>query len=336
MQTEYHAKYFAYDLTRAGGKGFDRISQSLFNASVDLNPHQVEAALFALRSPLSKGVLLADEVGLGKTIEAGLVLCQYWAERKRHLLVVCPAALRKQWQIELEEKFNLPSLVLDAKAWRQMQKQGHGNPFYNSGVVISSYHYVSKMAVEVRKVEWDLVVIDEAHSVGAMGPAGRGVCAALGVLDDVDVMIGTFGKAFGSMGAFAITNKVIKEMLINRMRSFIFSTALPPVNARWTRFVLEKMPDFEERRKKLKRLSDAVRNVVTESGYQSLGDSHIVPLIVGDNGETLKLSGKLFESGILCGAVRPPTVPKGSARLRFSMNAALDEAVPERLREALS
>ena len=104
MQTEYHAKYFAYDLTRAGGKGFDRISQSLFNASVDLNPHQVEAALFALRSPLSKGVLLADEVGLGKTIEAGLVLCQYWAERKRHLLVVCPAALRKQWQIELEEK----------------------------------------------------------------------------------------------------------------------------------------------------------------------------------------------------------------------------------------
>lgn len=165
MQTEYHAKYFAYDLTRAGGKGFDRISQSLFNASVDLNPHQVEAALFALRSPLSKGVLLADEVGLGKTIEAGLVLCQYWAERKRHLLVVCPAALRKQWQIELEEKFNLPSLVLDAKAWRQMQKQGHGNPFYNSGVVISSYHYVSKMAVEVRKVEWDLVVIDEAHKL---------------------------------------------------------------------------------------------------------------------------------------------------------------------------
>ena len=190
--------------------------------------------------------------------------------------------------------------------------------------------------VELKKRYSAVLVIDEAHSVGAMGPAGRGVCAALGVLDDVDVMIGTFGKAFGSMGAFAITNKVIKEMLINRMRSFIFSTALPPVNARWTRFVLEKMPDFEERRKKLKRLSDAVRNVVTESGYQSLGDSHIVPLIVGDNGETLKLSGKLFESGILCGAVRPPTVPKGSARLRFSMNAALDEAVPERLREALS
>ena len=104
MITNYHAKYFAHELTKTGGQGVDRLTQSLFNASVDLNPHQVEAALFALHSPLSKGVLLADEVGLGKTIEAGLVLCQFRAERKRHLLVVCPAALRKQWQIELEEK----------------------------------------------------------------------------------------------------------------------------------------------------------------------------------------------------------------------------------------
>ena len=123
MITDYHAKYYAYDLTKSGGKGVDRIGQSLFNASVDLNPHQVEAALFALRSPLSKGVLLADEVGLGKTIEAGLVLCQFWAERKRHLIVVCPAALRKQWQVELEEKFNLESIILDAKSYRAKRKR---------------------------------------------------------------------------------------------------------------------------------------------------------------------------------------------------------------------
>ena len=83
MITNYHAKYFAHELTKTGGQGVDRLTQSLFNASVDLNPHQVEAALFALHSPLSKGVLLADEVGLGKTIEAGLVLCQFRAERKR-------------------------------------------------------------------------------------------------------------------------------------------------------------------------------------------------------------------------------------------------------------
>jgi SNF2 family DNA or RNA helicase len=87
LSTPYHAKYFAHELTRQGASGSnDRLSQAIFNASVDLNPHQIEAAHFALRSPLSKGVLLADEVGLGKTIEAGLVLCQYWSERKRRLL----------------------------------------------------------------------------------------------------------------------------------------------------------------------------------------------------------------------------------------------------------
>ncbi len=107
MSTPYHAKYFSYELSRCGGEGVERLSRSLFDACVDLNPHQIEAALFAMRSPISKGVLLADEVGLGKTIEAGLVLCQYWAERKRKLLVICPASIRKQWSLEMEEKFNL-------------------------------------------------------------------------------------------------------------------------------------------------------------------------------------------------------------------------------------
>ena len=88
--TPHQAKYFAHDLTRRGNAGLDRLSMSLFDAAVDLNPHQIEAALFALQSPLSKGVILADEVGLGKTIEAGIVLCQSWAERKRKLLVICP------------------------------------------------------------------------------------------------------------------------------------------------------------------------------------------------------------------------------------------------------
>lgn len=100
--TAYHAKYFAYDLTRRSVGGIDRLSMALFDASVDLNPHQIEAAVFALESPLSKGVILADEVGLGKTIEAGIVLCQLWAERKRRLLVICPASLRKQRALELQ------------------------------------------------------------------------------------------------------------------------------------------------------------------------------------------------------------------------------------------
>jgi len=114
MSTIYHAKYFAHELTKESSKtGVEKLSRSLFDASVDLNPLQIEAALFAFRSPLSKGAILADEVGLGKTIEAGLVLCQKWAERKRKLLIICPASLRKQWSNELHDKFNIPVLYLN-------------------------------------------------------------------------------------------------------------------------------------------------------------------------------------------------------------------------------
>ena len=165
VTSNYQAKFFAYALTREGGKGVERLQQSLLNASVDLNPHQVEAALFALRSPLSKGVLLADEVGLGKTIEAGLVMCQLWAERKRKILVVCPASLRKQWQCELEDKFNLPCAIVDAKGARSLQKEGFENPYMKAAVLISSYPYAAREAENLRRVRWDLVVMDEAHKL---------------------------------------------------------------------------------------------------------------------------------------------------------------------------
>src|ERR1035438_6889898 len=139
MPTPYHARYFAYELTRQHGpQGVDRLSMALFDACVDLNPHQIDAAAFALRSPLTKGVLLADEVGLGKTIEAGLVLCQYWAERKRRLLVICPASLRKQWGLELSEKFHLPSVILDSASYREAIREGRASPFASDGVVIVS------------------------------------------------------------------------------------------------------------------------------------------------------------------------------------------------------
>src|ERR1700726_1875865 len=138
--TAYHARYYAYDLTRRAATGLDRLSMSLFDAAVDLNPHQIEAALFALRSPLSKGVLLADEVGLGKTIEAGIVLCQFWAERKRRVLVLCPASLRKQWALELQEKFNLPVLVMDSKAYREARRHGRA-PLAEKVVLIMSFNF---------------------------------------------------------------------------------------------------------------------------------------------------------------------------------------------------
>ena len=163
--TPHHAKYYAHDLTRRAASGDpDRLSMSLFDAAVDLNPHQIEAALFALQSPLSKGVILADEVGLGKTIEAGIVLCQFWAERKRRLLVICPASLRKQWALELEEKFNLPTLVLDAKAYRQAQREAR-DPLQPGAILITSFHYANRIREELRTIKWDLVVIDEAHKL---------------------------------------------------------------------------------------------------------------------------------------------------------------------------
>src|SRR5450756_1790187 len=142
--TPYHAKYFAHDLTRRAVGGMDRLSMSLFDAAVDLNPHQIEAALFALQSPLSKGVLLADEVGLGKTIEAGIVLCQFWAERKRKLLVICPASIRKQWALELEGKFILPVLCLDAKAYGEARRRGEA-PLAVQAIVVMSHHYASAL-----------------------------------------------------------------------------------------------------------------------------------------------------------------------------------------------
>ena len=163
--TNYQAKFFAYALTREGGQGVERLQQSLLNATVDLNPHQVEAALFALCSPISKGVLLADEVGLGKTIEAGLVLCQLWAERKRKILVVCPASLRKQWQCELEDKFNLPCEIVDTRTARALQKEGFANPYTKPTILISSYQYAAKSSDDLKKVQWDAVVMDEAHKL---------------------------------------------------------------------------------------------------------------------------------------------------------------------------
>ena len=162
--TPHHAKYYAHDLTRRAASGMDRLSMALFDAAVDLNPHQIEAALFALQSPLSKGVVLADEVGLGKTIEAGIVLCQFWAERKRRLLVICPASIRKQWALELEEKFNLPVQVVDTKAYPH-SGQGGQTPLGSHAVVVMSHHFANRLREELKTIVWDLVVIDEAHKL---------------------------------------------------------------------------------------------------------------------------------------------------------------------------
>lgn len=175
MFTTYHSKYAAYDLTKLAPPGSDdQLSMSLFDASVDLNPHQIEAAMFALQSPLAEGAILADEVGLGKTIEAGIVLCQKWAERKRKLIIICPAAIRQQWAAELTNKFNLPAVVIDARTYRQMKADAIHFPLSQKRIVVLSYHYAAKLQDELRQVDWDLVVIDEAHKLrNAYRPSNR-------------------------------------------------------------------------------------------------------------------------------------------------------------------
>ncbi len=178
--TPHQAKYFAHFLTREGLDEGEGLTQSLSSARVDLNPHQVDAAMFALRSPLSKGVLLADEVGLGKTIEAALVLTQRWWERQRNLLLIVPASLRKQWATELREKFSLPSVILDAKRVKDLAKAGKPNPLgTGEGVVILSYEYASRIADRLREVPWSLVVFDEAHKLRNVYKAAENSRAAV-------------------------------------------------------------------------------------------------------------------------------------------------------------
>ncbi len=164
MISAYPTKYFAYELTRrCPPDSVEKLAGTLADAQVDLNPHQVDAALFAFNSPLSKGALLADEVGLGKTIEAGLVLSQKWAERKRRILVITPSNLRKQWFQELAEKFFLPCRILGAKPYNAAIRQGQFRPLEVPEIVICSYPFAESKACDVQAMPWDLVVIDDAH-----------------------------------------------------------------------------------------------------------------------------------------------------------------------------
>ena len=162
--THYHAKYFAHDLTRrCASDSVEKLTSVLSDAQVDLNPHQIEAALFAFRNPLSRGAILADEVGLGKTIEAGLFIDQSWAEGKHRILVIVPANLRKQWGQELADKFFLPSVILEARTFNDTIRVGNLNPFQQDAVILCSYQFVRKKEPYIRQTQWDLVVIDEAH-----------------------------------------------------------------------------------------------------------------------------------------------------------------------------
>ncbi len=164
--THHHSKYYAHFLSlQQSNIGTERLWSTLLNATIDLNPHQVQWALFFFKNPLHKWVILADEVWLGKTIEAWLVLCQLRSEYKRKILLIVPASLRKQRKSELEEKFFLDSVILDWKTYKEFKKKWLKNPFDQDSIIITSYEFATKNDLDVSKIKRNTIVLDEAHKL---------------------------------------------------------------------------------------------------------------------------------------------------------------------------
>ena len=169
--------------------------------------------------------------------------------------------------------------------------------------------------VELKQKYDCILIIDEAHAFGVFGKTGLGVCEDLDLIRDVDLIMGTFGKAIGSVGAFATGKKVLIDYLVNKARSFIFSTSLPPINIAFSKWIIEnKLPYTYEKRMAMLKL-----------GQKMGSPSHIIPHIVGENDKTVELSEILFQNGYFTLPIRPPTVPQGTSRLRLSLTADIVE-----------
>ena len=177
--------------------------------------------------------------------------------------------------------------------------------------------------VELKKRYGAMLIVDEAHGVGVYGDRGLGLCEALGVAGDVDILIGTFGKAFASTGAFAVMSGLFREYLVNTMRTLIFTTALPPVVLGWTLRAFRKQLGMREERQELLGLASRLRGELRAAGFEVPGESHIVPVVLGDDRNAVGMAAELREAGFHALPVRPPTVPENSARLRFSLRADL-------------
>jgi len=195
------------------------------------------------------------------------------------------------------------------------------NDFKNAIIVTESVFSMDgdipdlRKLVELKKKYNCILVLDEAHAFGVFGNIGLGVCETLGIIKDVDLLVGTFGKAIGSMGAFVTGRRVLIDYLINKARPFIFSTAIPPINAAFSKWIIEnKLPQTYKKRTQMLKLG------------QSFGSqSHIIPYIVGENDKTVELSNILYQNGYFTLPIRPPTVPQGTSRLRLSLSTDMTE-----------
>ena len=170
-----------------------------------------------------------------------------------------------------------------------------------------------------------LLYVDEAHGIGVRGAHGLGCAEEQGCIADIDFLCGTFGKALASVGGYIVCSQVVRDYLVNKMRTFIFPTALPPVNLMWTLFILERLDTFTHERENLKQLSLLLKEALRERGYDCPSTSHILPMTIGDSGATVLKAEDLQRKGFYALPVRPPTVPEGTSRIRFSLTAAITE-----------
>ncbi|WP_455592969.1 8-amino-7-oxononanoate synthase [Bacteroides sp.] len=187
-----------------------------------------------------------------------------------------------------------------------------------------------------RKYPNVLLYVDEAHAVGVRGNKGLGCAEEKGCINDIDFLVGTFGKALASAGAYIVCRQVIRDYLINKMRPFIFTTALPPITVQWTLFVMQHLAGMQHKRKHLAKTSLQLRTALAKKGYTSPSVSQIVPMIAGASSSAIVLAEELQRKGFYALPVRPPTVPEGTARIRFSLTADITEEEVEKLTSSLS
>lgn len=199
---------------------------------------------------------------------------------------------------------------------------------YNNAIIITESVFSMdgdianlKKLIDLKKKYNCILMVDEAHAFGVFGKNGLGICEELGIITEIDLIVGTFGKAIGSMGAFATGNKILIDFLINKARSFIFSTALPPINIAFSKWILEnKLPETYEKRKNM-----------IELGKKLGSSSHIIPIIIGTNEKTIETCKVLYQNGYFTLPIRPPTVPDGTSRIRLSLTTDITEKDLEQL-----
>lgn len=177
--------------------------------------------------------------------------------------------------------------------------------------------------------------IDEAHAIGCLGATGLGLAEQHDVIDDIDLLVSTFGKALASCGGFVAGDEVLIQSLVNKSRSWLFSTALAPINIDWNIFIWQQLENFLPQRKRLSELTELFRQGLNNLNHDCLGTTYIIPLLIPGNDKVVRLANKLQNAGILAMPIRSPTVRSGSERIRFSLTANLPEQTIRQCLETL-